>query len=222
MGPKLRIVLADDHHIVRAGLRSLIEAHPGLEVVGEAADGESACRLAARLEPDMAVLDISMPVLGGPEATRRIKLRSPGIKVLILTVHEDRSYLQQALQAGASGYLLKRAAADDLIHAIHAVARGGTYLDPNLAGKILGGNAGRLPRPGEDPAPALSDREEEVLRLISRGLSNKEIAARLDLSIKTVETHRARGMEKLGIAGRAGIVAHAIRSGWLAGDEPTP
>ena len=127
-------------------------------------------------------------------------------------MHEDRGYLQQLLQAGASGYLLKRAAADDLIHAIRTVARGGTYLDPSLAGKVLGGLGGAA-GPGRRP---LSDREEEVLRLIARGFTNREIAAQLDVSVKTVETHKARAMEKLGVDSRAGIVAHAIRAGWMA------
>src|SRR5262249_37354434 len=128
------------------------------------------------------------------------------------TVHEDRGYLQQLLQAGAVGYVLKRAAADDLIHAIRAVVRGGTYLDPSLAGKVLGGLAGRPAHDG-----ALSDREEEVLGLIARGFTNREIAARLEVSVKTVETHKARAMEKLGLESRAGIVAHAIQAGWMAG-----
>ena len=211
MGDKLRILLADDHHVVRAGLRALIDAQDDMEVVAEAAEGEAACRLAAELAPDVAVLDVSMPLLGGAQATERIVRDRPGTRVLALTVHEDRGYLQQLMQAGASGYLLKRAAADDLIHAIRTVARGGTFLDPSLAGKVLGGLAGRPAQGGE-----LSDREEEGLRLIARGHTNREIAARLDVSVKTVETHKARAMEKLGVDGRSGIVAYAIRAGWMA------
>jgi DNA-binding NarL/FixJ family response regulator len=213
---KLRVLLADDHNVVRAGLRALIDSQLDLEVVGEAADGEAACRLAAELTPDVAVLDVSMPILGGARATEQIKHDRPDIKVLALTVHEDRGYLQQLLQAGASGYLLKRAAADDLIHAIRTVARGGSYLDPALTGKVLGGLMGRPAQAGGPPDDALSDREEEVLRLIARGFTNREIAAQLDVSVKTVETHKARAMEKLGLDSRAGIVAHAIRRGWLA------
>src|SRR5947209_14796539 len=167
---KLRVLLADDHHVVRAGLRALIDAQDDMGVVAEAADGEAACRLAGELTPDVAVMDLSMPLLGGAEATARIKKDRPAVKVLALTVHEDRGYLQRLLQAGASGYLLKRAAADDLIHAIRALARGGPYLDPGLTGKVLGGLVGR-PTPGDGASgDALSDREEEVLRLIARGL----------------------------------------------------
>jgi DNA-binding NarL/FixJ family response regulator len=211
MSDKLRLLLVDDHHVVRAGLRSLIDAQSDMEVVGEAADGEVACRLALELRPDIAVMDVSMPVLNGAAATARIKRDQPEMKVLALTVHEDRGYLQQLLEAGASGYLLKRAAADELIRAIRAVARGDTYLDPNLAGKLLG-HLSRRPSQGDQ----LSEREEEVLRLIARGFTNREIAARLDLSVKTIETYKARTMEKLGLDSRAAIVAYAIGRGWMA------
>jgi DNA-binding NarL/FixJ family response regulator len=186
-----------------------------MEVVGEAADGEDACRLAAERAPDVAVLDISMPVLGGAQAAERIVRERPGVRVLALTVHEDHGYLQQLLQAGASGYVLKRAAAADLIRAIRTVAHGGTFVDPDLAGKVLGGLLGRASRGGSDSGEALSQREEEVLRLIARGFKYREIAERLDVSLKTVETHKARALEKLGLVGRAGIVAYAIRAGWL-------
>ena len=215
MATKLRVLLADDHNIIRAGLKVLIDAQADMEVVAEAADGEAACARAAEEAPDVVVMDVSMPVLGGAPATLRIKREQPGVKVLALTVHEDRSYLQQLLQAGASGYLLKRAAADELIHAIRAVARGGTYLDPGLTQQVLGSIAGRSSRAGP-PAEALSDREDEVMRLIARGHTNREIAARLELSVKTVETHKARAMEKLGLQSRADIVGYAIRWGWLA------
>jgi DNA-binding NarL/FixJ family response regulator len=215
MTDKLRVLLADDHNVVRAGLRALIDAQADMEVVGEAADGEAGCRLAAELGPDVAVLDVSMPLLGGAQATERIRRERPEVKILALTVHENRGYLQQLLQAGASGYLLKRAAADDLIHAVRTVARGGTYLDPSLAGKVVSGLMGRSGQQRSGAGDSLSDREEEVLRMIARGFTNREIAARLDVSIKTVETHKARAMEKLGLESRAGIVAHAIQAGWL-------
>jgi DNA-binding NarL/FixJ family response regulator len=215
---KLRVLLADDHNVVRAGLRALIDAQDDMEVVAEAADGEAACRLASETMPDVAVMDVSMPRLGGAQATERIRREQPATRVLALTVHEDRGYLHHLLGAGASGYLLKRAAADDLIHAIRTVARGGTYLDPSLAGKVLGGLVARAASAGTVPTDVLSDREEEVMRLIARGFTNREIAERLDVSVKTVETHKARAMEKLGVESRAGIVGYAIRSGWLAPD----
>ncbi len=210
MADKLRVLLADDHNFVRAGLRALIDAQPDMEVVAEAADGEAACRLAAELRPDVAILDVSMPLLGGAQATGRITGARPGTRVLALTVHEDRGYFRQLLQAGASGYVLKRAAVDDLIRAIRTVAGGGHFIDPGLSGQVLGGLLGRPARGGE-----LSDREAEVLRLIARGLTNREVAERLELSVKTVETHKARAMDKLGLDSRAGIVAHAIQAGWL-------
>jgi DNA-binding NarL/FixJ family response regulator len=216
MAAKLRIVLADDHNVIRAGLRALIDAQADMEVIGEAADGEAACRLARELGPDVTVMDVSMPLLGGAAATERIRRERPDVKVLALTVHEDRGYLHQLLQAGAAAYLLKRAAADELIHAIRAVARGGSYLDPVLTGKVLSGLAGRSNASSLIAVHPLSDREEEVLRLISRGFTNREIAAQLDVSIKTVETHKARSMEKLGLRSRAAIVKHAIRQGWLS------
>lgn len=217
MTAKLRVLLVDDHNVVRAGLKALIDAQPDMEVVGEAADGEAACRAVVEMGPDVTVMDVSMPVLGGAAATERILCDRPTTRVLALTVHEDRGYLQQLLQAGASGYLLKRAAADDLIHAIRTVARGGTYLDPTLTGQVIGGLIGRTSPSDAGSGGTLSDREEEVLRLIARGFTNREIASQLDVSVKTIETHKARAMEKLGVDSRAGIVAHAVREGWLSG-----
>jgi DNA-binding NarL/FixJ family response regulator len=213
--PRLRVLLADDHNIVRAGLRALIEAQDDMTVIAEAADGETAWRLAVELGPDVAVMDVSMPGLGGAEATDRIRQGRPEVRVLALTLHENRGYLHQMIRAGALGYLLKRSAADDLIRAIHTVAGGGIYLDPNLAARVVDGLMGRSVLPGSPPGESLSDREEEVLRLIARGFTNKEVAARLDLSVKTAETYKARGMEKLGVNSRAGLVGHAIRLGWL-------
>jgi DNA-binding NarL/FixJ family response regulator len=215
MTAKVRVLLADDHNVVRAGLRALIDSQSDMEVIGEAADGEVACRRASELAPDVVVMDVTMPGMGGARATARILKERPVTKVLALTVHEDRGYLHQLLQAGAAGYVLKRAAADDLIHAIRAVARGGTYLDPGLTGKILGGLIRRPSQEGTEAPVSLSDREEEVLRLVARGFTNREIAGQLDVSLKTVETHKARAMEKLGLESRAGIVGYAIQRGWL-------
>lgn len=210
---KLRVLIADDHNIVRAGLCALVRAQEDMDVVAEAQDGTSACELAAEAHPDIAILDVSMPGLGGAGAAVRMREIRPECRIVALSVHEDRGYVQQLLQAGASGYVLKRAAADDLIHAIRMVARGGSYLDPRLSGRLLGDLVSGA---GSTSGDALSPREEEVLRLIARGYTNREIAARFEVSIKTVETQKARAMEKLLLRSRADIVAHAIRSGWMS------
>jgi DNA-binding NarL/FixJ family response regulator len=215
MADKLRILLADDHHVVRGGLRALIDDQDDMEVVAEAADGEAACRLATEIGPDVAILDVSMPILGGARAAECIRRECPGVMILALTIHEDRGYLEQLLKAGASGYMLKRAAVADLIQAIRTVARGDNYLDPAMTSLVIGGLGGRATGSTVAKGFALSDREEEVLRLVARGHTNREIAAQLDISVKTVETYKARAMEKLGLDSRAGIVAHAIRVGWM-------
>lgn len=212
----LTIVLADDHSVVREGLKSLIAAEPDMKVVGEASDGLAAVVMIGRLAPDVAVVDVSMPGLNGVEATRRIRQDSPKVKVLALSVHEDRSYLRQILDAGANGYVLKRAASQALIGAIRAIASGGTYIDPGIAAKLVRrvgdgviGNGVLI--------DGMSAREEEVLRLIAQGFSNKEIAARLLVSTKSVETYKARCMEKLGLTSRVEIVRFAVQEGWLHG-----
>lgn len=209
---KLRIVLADDHPVVREGLKTLINADPALEVVGEAGDGLAAVGLVAELDPDVVVVDVSMPGLNGAQVTARLIEQRPDRKILALTVHEDRGYLRLLLGAGAAGYVLKRAAAEELIHAIRAVAGGGTYLDPSLAGSVVGTYLGN---PADPPAAELSDREAEVVKLIAQGYSNKEIAARIGLSVKTVETYKTRSFEKLGVRTRVGIVQYAAARGWL-------
>jgi DNA-binding NarL/FixJ family response regulator len=215
----LRVVLADDHAVVREGLKSLIDAEPGMTVVGEAADGLAACERVLELRPDVVVMDVSMPGVGGAQAAERIRRECPGVKVLALTVHEDKGYLRQLLAAGAVGYVLKRAAPAELIRAIRTVADGGVYLDPALAGKVVKGFV--RPSPGEDTAAAggeLSDREVEVVRLTAAGHSNKEVASRLDLSVKTVETYKARALDKLGLETRADLVRYALQRGWLQGE----
>jgi DNA-binding NarL/FixJ family response regulator len=212
---KLRVYLADDHAVVRAGLKALINAEPQMEVSGEAGDGRTACQQVLELQPDVVVMDVSMPGLNGAQATAQLKQTCPNVKVLALTVHEDKGYLRLLLAAGASGYVLKRAAAEELIHAIRTVAAGGVYLDPALAGKVVGSfvraPAGKSVPEGGD----LSDREAEVVRLIAVGHSNKEIGSRLCLSVKTVETYKARSMEKLGLDSRADLVRYALQRGWL-------
>ena len=212
----LRVVLADDHAVVREGLKVLLNAQPDIEVVGEAADGEAAWRAAKELAPDVLVIDLSMPLLGGADATARVKRDCPDVRVLALTVHEEPLYLTQLLRAGASGYVLKRAAAGELVQAVRMVARGGTYIDPSLAGAVVEGYLdarAAAERPTQD---ALSEREREVLERIARGFSNKEIAAELGLSVKTVETYKARVAEKLSLRTRVDIVRYAARQGWLS------
>ena len=215
--PILRVVLADDHPVVREGLKQLVNAQADMRVVGEAADGEAAWRAAKELEPDVLVIDLSRPVLGGVEATLRVRRDCPGVKVLALTVHEERLYLTQLLRAGASGYVLKRAASVDLVNAVRTVAAGGTYIDPSVAGALVEEylDAATSTHASED---ALSEREREVLVGIARGFSNKEIAAKLGLSVKTVETYKGRMAEKLGLRSRVDIVRYAARRGWL--EEP--
>ncbi len=205
--------LADDHPVVRNGLRGLIDAEPDMVVVGEAFDGEAAVRAAAKLSPDVVVMDVSMPGVGGGEATVRIRRDCPGVRVLALTAHEDRGYLKQLLAAGASGYVLKRAAAADLVRAVRAVAAGETYLDPAIAGQVVAELTG--PRAG--PAVELSDREAEVLRRVARGELVKQVAAALGIEGRTVETYKARAMEKLGLKTRVDVVKYAAEYGWLTG-----
>ena len=211
---KLRVVLADDHTVVREGLKSLINKESDMEVVGEAGDGKAAVEFVSSHEPDIVVMDISMPEMNGLQATAAIKQVAPQVKVLALTIHEDQGYLQQLLASGASGLILKRAATFELIHAIRSVADGRVYLDSALTEKMLGKLQGKsiesiLRR------TKLSQREENVLKLIAQGFSNKEIAAQLAVSVKTVETYKTRSLEKLGLRSRADIVRYSVAQGWL-------
>ncbi len=212
----VRVVIADDHAVVRDGLRALVDAQPGLTVVGEAGDGDEAHRRACELAPDVLLLDLSMPGGGGAEAAARIARDCPRVRVVALTMHEERGYVAQLLRAGAAGYVLKRTASAELVRAIRAVAGGGTYVDPSLAGALLAEQSRPPRRPdGGAPAGELTPREAEVLRLLARGHSNKEVAAVLAISVKTVETHKANGMGKLGLGGRAALVRFALDQGWL-------
>jgi DNA-binding NarL/FixJ family response regulator len=213
--PNVRVFIADDHPIVRSGLKALVDAQPDMHVVGEADDGAAAVEGVATLHPDVVIMDISMPTLTGVEATERIHAADPNVKVLALTVHEDRGWMQSMLSAGASGYMLKRAAGDDLVRAVRAVADGEVYLDPAVAAQIApADSASGTPAPAPSLSP-LSERESEVLRRIAEGHAMKEIASRLDISMRTAETYRARAMEKLALKTRADIVQHALRRGWL-------
>ena len=210
-----RVFLVDDQALVRAGLRMVIESQRDMTVVGEAEDGLDACERVPGLRPDVVVMDVSMPGLTGSQATERLRRECPHVRVLALTVHEEKGYIRQLLEAGAAGYVLKRNAPEELVRAIRVVAAGQVYLDPRMAGKVVGGFVRRSP--AADPARGgeLSEREVEVAQLTAAGHSNKEIATRLDLSVKTVETYRTRGMEKLGLASRADLVRYAVQQGWL-------
>jgi DNA-binding NarL/FixJ family response regulator len=215
----IRVLIADDHAVVRDGLRALISAQPGLVVVGEAASGIEAWRRSCDLLPDVLVLDVSMPGVGGLETAKRVASDCPTVKVLALTMHEERGYVSHMLRAGAAGYALKRSASSELVNAIRTVYAGERYVDPALAGALLADYAGRGPRSGEpgrtSRAADLTPREAEVLRLLALGHSNKEIAATLSISVKTVETHRASGMARLGVGSRAALVRFAMAEGWL-------
>lgn len=210
---KIRVLLAEDHRTVREGVRLLLAAQPDIEVIGEAGDGQAALRLAKELTPDLILMDVSMPVLNGLKTTERLRAECPRARIVALTRHTDRSYLQQVLLAGASGYVLKQSDPVVLLQAVRAVAAGGDYLDPAITGKALSGFFGR--RGGTAGEVYLSERETEVLRLIALGYSNKEIAARLSLSVKTVEAHKANAMRKLDMTSRIDIVRYAMLQGWL-------
>jgi DNA-binding NarL/FixJ family response regulator len=210
---KLRVFLADDHKIVREGLTLLINNEPDMEVVGEAERVQTAVALVERLRPDVVVMDISMPGMSGLKATERLAKLSPTTFILTLTRHRDDGYVLSLLAAGTKGYVLKQSSSAELLRAIRAVAAGQTYLDPAVTGQALVTVAWRDTKTAHE-AP-LSRREEEVLRLIARGLLNKEVAARLNISIKTAEAHKANAMAKLGMTSRVDIVNYAVLNGWL-------
>lgn len=208
---KIRILLADDHTILRSGIRSLLEDEPGLSVIGEAEDGRIAVSMACKLKPDVVIMDIAMPLLNGLEATRQIKIQCPGVKVLILSMHDNEEYIRQVLEAGAMGYILKDAAARELISAIKSVYRGEAVLSPAVTRLVIEdylrwGGA----RP-QDEIDGLSPREREVLQLIAEGHTNKQIAEILSISIKTVQAHRNSLMQKLDLHDRGELIKYAIQ-----------
>jgi DNA-binding NarL/FixJ family response regulator len=211
----LRIFLADDHVVLREGLRSLVNAQADMNVVGEAGNGRAALLKARELQPDVIIMDVSMPDLNGIQVTERLKRDCQKIMVLVLTAHDDSGYLRQLLEVGASGYVLKKAAAEELIKAIRVVAAGGVYLDPALAGKVVGGYLGRRRLGSKPQGNEISEREAEVLRLVAWGYTNKEVAGYLRISVKTVETHKANLMQKLDLKSRVEMVRYALRQGWL-------
>jgi two-component system response regulator NreC len=218
-GRKVRVLIAEDHGTMREGLKFLFNNEPDMSVVGEAADGREAVRLALELLPDVAVMDISMPGWDGVKATRKLAETCPQVRVLALTRHGDYGFLTEMLRAGAAGYVLKQSASAELISAVRAVAAGQNYLDPSVTAKVLGGRTGGPPKStSAESGEPVTAREEEVLRQIALGYSNKEIAARLSVSVKTVEAHKANGARKLGLGTRMDIVSYAIFRGWMRND----
>lgn len=210
---KLRIYLADDHIVMREGLRLLVNSQPDMQVIGEAGDGETAWREAKTLQPDVVIMDVSMPKLNGVHATERLKLTCPNVKVIALSAYSDAAHVRQLLASGASSYVLKQTAAEELIRAIRTVAGGGVYLDAAIAGMVAEGYANpNTPTTGPE---SLGERELEVLIEIARGYTTAEIAEHLHISSKTVETHKARFLRKLNLQTRADIVSYALKQGWL-------
>lgn len=211
----VRILLADDHSLVRAGLRRILEGEPGLEVVAEASDGVEAVDAAVRTAFDLAVLDVSMPRMTGLQAAREITRRVPDTKVLMLSMHENEQYFFSALQAGASGYVLKSAADEDLVAACHSAMRGEPFLYAGVASTLVRDFLERMHRGERMPRGILTPREDEVVKLIAEGHSSKEIAATLVISVKTVERHRANVLAKLGMRDRTELTRYAIRAGLI-------
>jgi two-component system response regulator NreC len=216
----IRLLLVDDHEIVRAGLRSLLGSQPDLEVVGEAASGEEAVALAAKLQPDVVLMDVTMPGIGGAEATKRIKAVTSDVNVLALTIHEEEAYFYEMLKAGTCGYVPKRASPDVLLHAIRVAAEGEVFLHPTVAGTLVQDYLQRVESGGEALVyNGLTPRQQEVLTLIAEGLSNREIAAQLDISVRTVERHRENIMARLNLHSRTDLVKYALRKGLIDLEE---
>lgn len=215
----IRVIIADDHSLVREGIIAFLKLCDDMEVVGEASDGLEAVEKAERLKPDIILLDINMPKLGGLEATLEIKRRVPDVRILILTQYDDREYISRLLKAGVSGYILKKAAGSDLISAIRAVKRGELYLHPSIAKEVVKGYLNKEKAPQEDSYEKLTEREKEVLKLISEGYTYKEIASMLGISVKTAIAHHTKISEKLNIHSRAGLIKFAIQKGIIKIDE---
>jgi DNA-binding NarL/FixJ family response regulator len=214
---RTRVILADDHHLVRAGIRSILEDVPGVEVVAEASDGPEALRLTAERAPDIVLLDIALPGMNGLDAAARLTRDHPKVKVVILSMHSNEEYVSQALRVGAAGYLLKDSTVPELELAIAAVKRGETYLSPAVSRHVIEGYVRQAGADG--PLDALTPRQREVLRMIAEGRSTRDMAKALGVGVKTVETHRAHLMERLEIRDVAGLVRYAIRTGLVKPDR---
>lgn len=215
---RVRVLLTEDHRLVRAGIRSLLEQMPEVEVVAEADNGRDALQFVKKLRPEIVLMDIAMPGMNGLEATRRLTSEFPFVSVLILSMHANAEYVIQALRAGARGYLIKGAAVEELIFAVRAVIRGEMYLSPSISGPVVSDYLHHLGT-SELPIDRLTPRQREVLQLVVEGKTTKEIAVTLEVGVKTVETHRAKLMESLDIHDIAGLIRYAIRSGLVALDE---
>ncbi len=210
---KIRVLIADDHAILRDGIRALLNLSDDMEVVGEAADGREAVEQCRRLDPDVVLMDIAMPGLGGLEATLEIRKANPRTKILVLTQYEDREYIRRFLKVGVSGYVLKKAAGSELTAAIRAAHRGGLVLDPEVAREAMEELEAGPAAAGADPYETLTDREKQVLKLVAEGRSNKEVAEILDISVKTAMSHRERIMKKLNLHSRTDLVRFALKKG---------
>ena len=220
MSKRIRVLLADDHAVLRAGLRALLNAQPDMEVVGEADDGDSAIHEVVSVHPDVALVDVNMPRLDGLAAIPRLRQAAPQVKILVLTMYDDEGYLRRALENGAAGYVLKKAADTELMAAIRAVSRGETYVYPSLTHLLVNRYLGRPEDARQGPAPSgLSEREMAVLKLLAAGHTSLQVGEQLGLSGKTVETYKARVMEKLALRSRAELVRYALRHGFLTLDE---
>ena len=221
---RIRLLLADDHAVVRAGTRELLERQPDLHIVGEAVDGEEAVRLTQELQPDVVVMDVRMPKMSGVEATRRIKAENPDVHVLVLTAHDDDEYVFALLQAGANGYLLKTAEIEELVKAIHTVAAGQSALAPPVAGKVVaqfvgGKSMSDVSTSTQEQYDGLTERELGILRLVGQGLSNKQIGKELFISDRTVQAHLSNIFSKLGVSSRTEAVMRAVRKGWITAGQ---
>ena len=215
MQAPLRILVADDHAIVRQGLKLLIDSQPDMKVIAEAASGDAALAQATAMKPDIVIMDVSMPGLNGLLATRLLKQRQPETTIVALTRHEDKTYLEELLRAGASAYVLKQSPPTEFLRAVRAVAAGGIYLDPSMTAQMASGLLAPKSREDADEGGKITERESQVLRLVAVGHSNVEIAEKLLISVKTVEVHKSNAMRKLGLTGRVDVIRYGVLQGWL-------